>query len=260
MIQLGLWRLVPFLIAALGLFLSISIALPAPTFGWLIFSVGAPEFSPLIAVLNIVAVSLILVRFKPNYLNLSSLAAALLALILSLIPLIQFSATNARMQTQMEHSLGKDYLRQIPNSLTAKMRSRPLNIIDLIRGIDLPQIRIQRGIQYAEPNGQPLKLNLYQPLTPGKYPALIIIYGGAWQRGNASNNEAFSRYIASHGYVVVAIDYRHAPNYKFPTQLADVQTSLKYIRDRAEAWEIDLQKVAIMGRFRRRTVGIDRSI
>jgi acetyl esterase/lipase len=101
---------------------------------------------------------------------------------------------------------------------------------------------------FASPDGVELKLNLYQPSVTGKYPAIIIIYGGAWQNGTANNDEAFSRYMAGQGYSVIAIDYRHAPQYKFPAQLEDVQTALQYIQDNADELEVDCERLAIMGR------------
>jgi acetyl esterase/lipase len=46
----------------------------------------------------------------------------------------------------------------------------------------------------------------------------------------------------------VAIDYRHAPKYRFPAQLEDVQAALSYIKTHAGDWEIDPERIALMGR------------
>ena len=254
MAQLNLWGLrqlfkfIPLLLVALGLFLSLWTIVPAPTLSLLIFGVGVPELSPWIAGLNLIALSFILVKFQPSYLDITFLIASLMALALSIIPLMQFEAANARFQLQMETRLGKDYLQQLPTALIAQMRPKPFVLADVFRGITLKEVRIQRDIQFANPDGQRLKLNVYQPLASGKHPALIMIYGGAWRQGEPSNHETFSRYIAAQGYCVIAVDYRHAPEYRFPAQLEDVQTALNYIRDRADRWEIDLQRVALIGR------------
>ncbi|MEY2857434.1 MAG: Lipase 2 [Cyanobacteriota bacterium] len=236
------------LLAAIGFFLSLWTVVPAPTLSLLVFGVCVPELSPWIVGLNVITLSFSLIKFQPNYLSLGFLVATSMALILSLLPLIQFSPANNRFQLQMETSLGKDYLQQIPATLIAQMRPKPLVLEAVFRGITPKKVQIQRNIQFANPDGQPLKLNLYQPLTSGKHPALITIYGGAWRQGNPSDYETFSRYMAAQGYCVIAVDYRHAPEYRFPTQLEDVKTALNYIRDRADQWEIDLQRVALMGR------------
>lgn len=82
----------------------------------------------------------------------------------------------------------------------------------------------------------------------GRYPAIVILYGGAWQRGSPNRNEEFSRYMAARGYCVVAIDYRHAPQYRFRDQFEDVETALSYIKTPADEWFIDIDRIALMGR------------
>ena len=54
--------------------------------------------------------------------------------------------------------------------------------------------------------------------------------------------------MAGQGYSVIAIDYRHAPQHKFPAQLEDVHTALQYIQDNADELEVDCDRLAIMGR------------
>ncbi|NER85439.1 MAG: alpha/beta hydrolase, partial [Leptolyngbya sp. SIO1D8] len=71
--------------------------------------------------------------------------------------------------------------------------------------------------------------------------------GGAWQRGKPSHIARFSRYMVAQGYTVVAIDYRHAPEYRFPTQLQDVQTALQWVQANAVAYDIDLNRLALAG-------------
>lgn len=243
-----LWQFIPLFLTGLGFFLSLWIIVPAPTFSLLVFGVGVPELSPWVAGLNMIALCLILFRFQPSYLDIFALVLTLIAIALSLLPLIQFPTANARFQLEMKSVLGKDYLKQISPALRATMRPQPLILADVFRGITLPEVRIERDLQFANPDGQELNLNVYRPLTPGKYPGLIVIYGGAWRQGNPSDYEHFSRYIAAQGYSVIAIDYRHAPQYQFPNQLEDVQTALKFISDRADELEIDRQRVALIGR------------
>ena len=236
------------LCSGIRLFLSLWIIIPAPTFFLLPLGVGAPEISPWLILLNATALLLTISQLKVGVLYDIALIANLLGLILSSLPLIQFPAANAQFAEEMAQVLGTDYLDQIPPSLQIQMRPQPFVLLDAFRGIPLQAVRIQRGLIFASPDGVELKLNLYQPSVTGKYPAIIIIYGGAWQKGTANNDEAFSRYMAGQGYSVIAIDYRHAPEYKFPTQLKDVQTALQYIHDHADELEVDCARLAIMGR------------
>ncbi len=241
------WWLLPLIISIVGLFLSIWTIVPAPTFSLLIFGVGVPELSPWIIVINTITLFL-RVTINKSWLSNLILICSLIGLILSLLPLLQFPAANKTFSAEMERVLGVDYLNNIPPDLQQQMRSQPLAIADVFRGIPSREVRIKRGIVFASPDGVNLKLNLYRPLASGKNPTLIIIYGGAWRSGSPNDYEKFSSYIAAQGYSVITIDYRHAPKYKFPAQLEDVNTALAYIQNNADDLEVDLNRISIMGR------------
>ena len=241
------WSLSILILGVLGLFLSLWIIVPAPTFALLPFGVCAPELSPWLIVVNAIALILAIVFNRGWWSNLI-IVGSLVAIVISLLPLVQFSAVNRSFEAEMERVLGTNYMGSISQKAKAQMRPQPLAIADVFRGISISNIRIDRNIVFASPDGVDLKLNTYQPLTPGKYPTLIVIYGGAWRTGSPDGYEQFSSYMAARGYTVIAIDYRHAPQYKFPTQLEDVETALKYIKTHAEDLEVDLTKMAVVGR------------
>ena len=237
----------------LGLGLSIWIVLPAPIFSLLPLSVGTPEISPVLIIFNAVVLIAAWLQFSlSNYrqprLFIITLCLSSLALVLSSWPLLQFSSTQSQVERSIVASLGQNYLRDIPLLVTAKMRSQPLIISDIWGGIATPEIRIDRSIPFASPDGIPLSLNIYRPLQVGTYPAIISIYGGAWQRGSPDSDETFNRYIAAQGYVVWAISYRHAPAYHFPAQIDDVRSALAYIKQHANEYETNLDRVALIGR------------
>ncbi|MGK7881269.1 MAG: alpha/beta hydrolase fold domain-containing protein [Crocosphaera sp.] len=240
--------IIALLLSIVGLFLSLWIIVPAPKLFLLPLGVVAPEISPWLVCLNACALTLIITNFSPKSFWWVGLIFSLFALFLSLLPLFQLPATEKKLASEMASTLGANYLNEISPAQQGQMRPRPFILGDVFRGIPLPEVRIQRGIIFASPDGQELKLNTYLPLTRGKYPTLIVIYSGAWRQGNPDKNESFSRYFASQGYSVIAIDYRHAPQYRFPTQLEDVQTALHYIISHAEELEVDTERLAIMGR------------
>lgn len=241
------WWLLPVILSILGLLLSLWLIIPAPTFSLLPFGVCAPELSPWLIALNAIALALVFWIF-PSWLSNFVIVCSLLGLLISFLPLLQFRATKNRFTAEMERVLGADYVQDLPQDLRVSMRSKPLAIADVFRGIPSKEVRIDRGIIFASPDGVDLKLNVYRPLLSGKYPALIIIYGGAWRSGTPDDYEKFSCYMAARGYSAIAIDYRHAPEYKFPSQLEDVETALRYIQDHANELEVDLERVAVIGR------------
>ena len=235
------------ILSVLGLLLSLWIVIPAPTFSLLPFGVCAPELSPWLVAIAGTALTLAILTNKSDWSSFI-IVCSLIGLSISLLPLIQFPATNRRFAAEVERVLGTEYLEQIPQTVRDKMRPKPLVMADVFRGISHPDIRIARGLVFASPDGVDLKLNTYRPLATGKHPTLIVVYGGAWRTGSPSDYEQFSSYMAAQEYTVITIDYRHAPQHQFPKQLLDVETALAYIQAHADDLEVDLNKIAIMGR------------
>ena len=105
-----------------------------------------------------------------------------------------------------------------------------------------------RGIPFSKSDGVPLSLDLYQPLTGGRFPVILQIYGGSWQTGSPSSQEWFSHYFAQRGYLVVAIDYRHAPEWKWPEQIVDVRSALYWVSENSSRFGGDPSRIVVVGR------------
>ncbi|MDJ0702838.1 MAG: alpha/beta hydrolase [Leptolyngbyaceae cyanobacterium MO_188.B28] len=241
-------QFLPLCLSVLGFFISLWIVIPAPTRILLRLGVGAPEISPWLVGINAIALLLLVPNLSAGWLYSSAVVCSLLSLLFSLLPLIQFPAANAQFAAKMQTVLGAGYLTQIPQTVQSQLRPHPLNLVDVFRGIPIREVQIKRGIVFANPDGESLKLNSYRPINPGKYPAIVVIYGGGWRSGSPDDHESFSRYLAAQGYSVVALDYRHAPQYRFPTQLEDVKAALSYIQTHTDDFDIDPERVALIGR------------
>ena len=229
-----------------GLFLSIWIVITAPTFVFYPLSVGAPELSPGLLLGNgaIALLALFTWRYQQKWLAAMILSMSVAALLLSALPLLQLPAVNQQLAAEMERSLGVQ-----PKTIKlANGRSQPFLWQTFFTGLPLSPVRYDADIQFAAPNGVPLALDLYRPIQTGQHPTVVMIHGGAWQRGSPTDNASVSRYFAGQGYTVVAIAYRFAPQYPFPAQIEDVRSALEFIRQNAAKYEIDLNRMAIMGR------------
>ena len=241
------YRLLQLLIG-IGLFLSLWIVIPAPTFSLLPLGVGAPEISPGLMILNAIAFLFTLLYASDKTAFRVMVFASILGLVLSSLPLLQLPNTIKQANAAMHAALGKDYLAKLSTEQQAQFRPQPFSFVTLIRQIPIGKVRQDVDIPFAQPNGQTLTLNLYRPPQPGLYPAVVVIYGGAWQRGHPGSNAQFSEYLAARGYVVWAISYRHAPRHRFPAQIDDVRTALTFIQAHASDYETDLNRVALLGR------------
>lgn len=243
------------LLVGVGLFLSLWIVIPAPIFFLLPLGVGAPELSPGLLGFNIFIFLLLWLRkatlrspYRSQRLLLLMWVGSLVAIVLSALPLLQLPMTVQQARSSMQAELGPNYLAQTPQPVQAQMRAQPFVLGELFQGISIPTVRHTSGIPFATPEGVPLSLDVYQPLKKGKYPAIVVIYGGAWQAGSPAKNADFNRYMAARGYVVWAIAYRHAPKYRFPAQLKDVQSALAFIQQHAREYETDQARIALLGR------------
>jgi acetyl esterase/lipase len=239
--------LIPLLLTFIGLALSIWSVVPARNMTFLPLSVGAPEICVWLlgfSVIGLLSYGVWRQPELPAVWRWLGVSLSVVNIALNAHPLMQLSGTIEAANRSMEQALGHNYIATVPVEISTTFRAKPFSVLTALRGIELAPIRIQKRMQFASG----LALNLYQPLTSGKYPGVIQVYGGAWRTGSPDHDEKFSRYLASRGYVVVSIDYRHAPQHHFPAQLEDVKMAIEYVRSHASQWEIDPDRLGIIGR------------
>jgi acetyl esterase/lipase len=126
----------------------------------------------------------------------------------------------------------------------------PNRLLGAVLGLPSPPRVTERVLQYAAADGSPLTLRVYRDTqwAHGGRPTVVVLYAGAWQNGDAAQGAPLQRWLAAHGYLVVALDYRHAPRFRHPAQLDDVRAGLALVRDSAAAWGGDPARVALLGR------------
>jgi len=105
-----------------------------------------------------------------------------------------------------------------------------------------------RVSEHLLPSGAALRC--YQPSTRGDggRPALLFVHGGGWIWGSTDVfDPLLRRAVAALGAVVVSVDYRLAPQHRFPAALEDCAAALAWVRDQADALKVDATRVAVMG-------------
>lgn len=129
------------------------------------------------------------------------------------------------------------------------------------RADKLAMIDVQRDVEFAAPDGHPLRLDVYKPPHPTpsepqtdgasrpSSPAVIVIHGGAWSRGEKSDFESYDRWLAAGGRVVFDVEYRLANSaQRFPAQLADIKCAIGWVKNHAAQYHVDPERLALMGR------------
>lgn len=102
----------------------------------------------------------------------------------------------------------------------------------------------------AGPAGD-LPVRIYRPAaadTDAKLPGLVYAHGGGWVFGNLESHDVLcARFALEAGIAVVAIDYRLAPEVRFPGAFDDVVAGLKWVADNGSSVGIDTSRLAIGG-------------
>lgn len=105
-----------------------------------------------------------------------------------------------------------------------------------------------RGI--PGPGGElPVRIYRPQPLQPGaRLPAVLFFHGGGFYLGDLETHDHVCRFLCrGAGAVVIAVDYRLAPEHKFPAAVEDGYAALAWVAREAEALGIDRERIAVAG-------------
>ena len=92
-------------------------------------------------------------------------------------------------------------------------------------------VAFEAGVEYANPDGQQLQLNLARPKAgDGPFPAVVCIHGGGFRAGKREGYDAQCLLLAQNGYVALTVTYRLAPRYPFPAAIHDVKAAVRWTR------------------------------
>ena len=96
--------------------------------------------------------------------------------------------------------------------------------------------------------GGPLALRIYTPAGSGPFPLLMYFHGGGWVLCNLDTHDALCRDLClGSGCIVISVDYRLAPDHKFPAALDDGVAATRWAVAHANALNADAGRVAVSG-------------
>lgn len=111
-----------------------------------------------------------------------------------------------------------------------------------------PYVEVARVVDLKTGGGVPLRV--YQPAGRhrGPQPGIVYFHGGGWVMGDLDTHDTLCRHLANHaGAVVVAVDYRLAPEHPFPAAFEDAFAAVQHISENATALGVDPAKLAVAG-------------
>jgi acetyl esterase/lipase len=109
------------------------------------------------------------------------------------------------------------------------------------------EIVVENDVEYSNPDGQHLQLNLARPAGAGPYPAILCIHGGGFRAGTRQGYDGMIKKLAQNGYVAATVTYRLAPKYQFPAAIHDVKAAVRWLRANASKYHVDPQRIGVTG-------------
>ena len=130
----------------------------------------------------------------------------------------------------------------VPSSLRSVLNRRSVNFQGAPETVAQVENRLIPG-----PEGK-IPLRIYTPDGEGPFPILMYFHGGGWVLGNLDTcNNACHFLSKTVGCIVISVDYRLAPEHKFPAAVEDAYTATVWAAEHAEEINGDTSRLAVAG-------------
>jgi acetyl esterase/lipase len=128
-----------------------------------------------------------------------------------------------------------DQLRQGIRTVSDRVRSTDIYSVE---DIEIP----------AHEGGQYIPARVYRPSGQSNLPALVFYHGGGWVLCDVETHDEVVRRIAlAANCVVISVDYRLAPEHKYPAGADDAYQALCWVFDNTSSLNIDADRIGIAG-------------
>lgn len=113
-----------------------------------------------------------------------------------------------------------------------------------------PGVAQVRELAAQGPHGR-IPLRLYRPIGSTKetaLPVLVYFHGGGWVIGDLDTHDTLCRELANgSGACVIAVDYRLAPEHRFPAAVDDAFAATRWVHEHAAELNVDRTRIAVGG-------------
>jgi acetyl esterase len=115
--------------------------------------------------------------------------------------------------------------------------------------LDLPRAPLHRVLELnlQARDGSPLAARLYAD-ADGPLPVMLYLHGGGFVIGSLETHDSLCRQLARRsGAAVLALDYRLAPEHRFPVAVHDAWDALCWLQQHGASWGLDVSRLAVGG-------------
>src|SRR5947199_5881131 len=106
----------------------------------------------------------------------------------------------------------------------------------------------RKDVEFGKPGGKSLLLDFHVPDGQGPFPAAILVHGGGFDEGSRSTNvRPLFEPLTKAGFAWFTIDYRLAPEFRFPQAIEDVNSAIRWVKSNAATYHVDVSRIALIG-------------
>jgi acetyl esterase/lipase len=85
-------------------------------------------------------------------------------------------------------------------------------------------------VEYLRHGDKPLLASVFKPRGAGPFPALVECHGGAWCLSDRKTERLRHEYMASHGVVSIALDFRSGSEDPYPASVQDINFAVRWTK------------------------------
>lgn len=133
------------------------------------------------------------------------------------------------------HTLTPDQAREVKNPVFIGFGGPPVEI-SKVEDVHIPG------------PSEEIVVRIYTPAGTGPFPALVYFHGGGWVICNLDTHDSLCRHLSNRAScVVVSVDYRLAPEHKFPAAAEDAYTATQWTAENSGSIRVDPERIAVGG-------------
>lgn len=123
-----------------------------------------------------------------------------------------------------------------------------MDVDTVLLGPVAPPLERVEDVLFPGPNGD-LPARIYRPHgAPRPSPAIVFFHGGGMVLGSLASHDAPCRVLAAEtGCVVIAVDYRLAPEHRFPAPVEDALAAFRHVATESSTLGLDSARLAVCG-------------
>ncbi len=107
---------------------------------------------------------------------------------------------------------------------------------------------VRTDVEFANVGGVSLTLDASIPDGPGPFPTAILVHGGGFTGGTKQSFiKPLFEPLTRAGFTWFTINYRLAPQHRYPACVEDVETAIRWVKAHAKEYKVDTRRIALVG-------------